>query len=292
MMAGIQTRRGRGVQGKTTSRDDNMMKLTVGRSPTSSCKKIQAKMLQKGCEVSISTISRRLSKEFHLKSYKPAKKPRLTPAMKMKRLNFARRHQNWTVADWNKVLFSDESTFQQFGSRHQHIRRPVGKRFDEKYTIPTMKHPPSVMVWGAFSQNGTAALYFLPQKTTMNGARYLELLQEKLVLHMGIHQCTIFMQDGAPCHRARQVKDFLSSNNIELLDWPGNSPDLNPIENLWSVMKNKVAAKQPSSLKTLVEWIKQVWCKEFSKEYCQQLISSMPRRIQDVIDKKGGHTKY
>lgn len=276
----------------STNRDDNMMKLIVARSPTSSCKKVQSRLLQKGCELSLNTISRRLSKEFHLKSYKPAKKPKLTPAMKMKRLSFARSHQDWTVAKWNTVLFSDESTFQQFGSRNQHIRRPVGKRFDEKYTIPTMKHPPSVMVWGAFSHNGTAGLYFLPQKTTMNGARYLKLLQEKLMLHMEIHQCSIFMQDGAPCHRARQVNDFLKSNNIELLDWPGNSPDLNPIENLWSVMKNKVAAKQPTNLKSLEECIKQIWCKEFSNEYCQQLISSMPRRIKAVIDNKEGHTKY
>ena len=59
---------------KTTCRDDNIMKLTVERSPTSSCKKIQGRLLQKGCELSISNISRRLRKKFYLKSYKPAKK--------------------------------------------------------------------------------------------------------------------------------------------------------------------------------------------------------------------------
>ena len=79
---------------KTTSRDDNMMKLTVARSPTSYCKKIQGMLLRKGCEVSISSISRRLSKEFYPKSFKPAQKPKLTAAMKIMRLNFARRHQD------------------------------------------------------------------------------------------------------------------------------------------------------------------------------------------------------
>jgi hypothetical protein len=74
------------------------------------------------------------------------------------------------------------------------------------------------------------------------------------------------MQDGAPCHWAWQMKDFLTSNNIELLDWSGNSPDLNPIENLWSVMKDKVAAMQPSNLKSLEKCTKQVWCKEFSEK--------------------------
>jgi transposase len=244
---------------KTTKRDDNLMKLIVSRSPTSSCKKVQANLLQKGCEVSVSTVSRRLSKEFELKSYKPVKK--MTPAMRKKRLDFARRHQTWTVGDWNKVMFSDESTFQQFTSRQQHVRRPVGKRFDVKYTIPTMKHPPSQMIWGAFSHNGTAGLYFLPQKTTMNGERYLGLLKEKLDIHMTIHKCAIFMHDGAPCHRSRVVQGYLAEKNIQVLEWPGNSPDLNPIENLWSVMKQKVSEKQPSSLKSLEQAIKEVWVK-------------------------------
>ena len=277
---------------KTSKRDDNLMKLIVKRSPTSSCKKIQANLLRKGCKVSLSTVSRRLSKEFDLKSYKPAKKPKLTSAMKKKRLDFARRYQNWTVDDWKKVLFSDESTFQQFTSRKQHVRRPVGERYNEKFTIPTMKHPPSIMVWGAFSQNGTAGLYFLPQKTTMNGQKYLDLLKEKLNIHMTIHQCSIFMHDGAPCHRSKMVKNFLAAENVQELEWPGNSPDLNPIENLWSIMKNKVSEMQPSSLKLLEHCIKLVWVKEISKEYCQELVASMPRRIQLVIDNKGGHTKY
>ena len=100
---------------KTTSRDDNIMKLTVARSPTSSCKKMQGRLLQKECELSISTISRRLSKNFTQRVTSHPKKTKLTPAMIMMQLNFARSHQHWTVAKWNTVLFSDESTFQQLG---------------------------------------------------------------------------------------------------------------------------------------------------------------------------------
>ena len=65
-----------------------------------------------------------------------------------------------------------------------------------------------------------------------------------------------------------------------------------PIENLWTLMKNKVSEKQPTSGAELVKVIKEVWVKEISKEYCQSLIDSMPRRIEAVIKNKGGHTKY
>ena len=77
---------------KTTFRDDTCMKRAAARSPISSCKKIRSHLLLKGANVSISTISRRLSKEFGLKSYKPSKKLQLTFQIKKKRLEFAKKH--------------------------------------------------------------------------------------------------------------------------------------------------------------------------------------------------------
>jgi len=61
--------------------------------------------------------------------------------------------------------------------------------------------------------------------------KYLELMKGKLELHMAVHNCKIFTHDGAPCHQAKIVADILKTKNIKLLEWPGNSPDLNPIEN-------------------------------------------------------------
>ena len=101
----------------------------------------------------------------------------------------------------------------------------------------------------------------------MNGSKYIELLKEKLLLHMEIHNCTIFMHDGAPCHKSKLVQQFLDSQHIKMLDCPKSSPDLNPIENLWALMKAKKSEKQPSSLEAMRKVIKEVWVQEISSDY-------------------------
>ena len=121
-----------------------------------------------------------------------------------------------------------------------------------------MKHPPSRMIWGAMSKNGTAGLYFLAPGTTMNGPKYIELLKNKLLLHMTVHSTPIFMHDGAPYYRSKIVKKFQGGNLVTVLDWPGNSPNLNPIKNLCAKMKDLIAEKQPSSAKTIIQTIKKV----------------------------------
>ena len=130
----------------------NCCMLCSGLPPiycTCSAKKIRAELGETGLRISRRTISRRLTDEFRLKSRKPAWKPRLTPAMKLKRLQFAKKYKDWTSQQWSRVLFSGETTIQQFASRKRTVRRPPGTRYNVRLTQQTMKHPPSVMIWGA-----------------------------------------------------------------------------------------------------------------------------------------------
>ena len=101
---------------------------------------------------------------------------------------------------------------------------------------------------------------------------------------MRVHNCEIFMRDGAPFHQSKVVKKFLEQKRIQMLEWQRNSPDLNPIGNLCNLMKNKVSIKHLSSLDALQTAIKEVWVREISADYCCKLIDSMPRRLQEVIN--------
>ncbi len=95
----------------------------------------------------------------------------------------------------------------------------------------SVKFPQSVMIWAAMSSAGVGPLCFL--KSTVNAAIYQEILEhfmlpsaDKLYGDADF----IFQQDLAPAHTAKGTKSWFNDHGVTVLDWPANSPDLNPIE--------------------------------------------------------------
>ena len=275
----------------TSKRDDNVILRCSKLNPFASSSDIRSELSQHNVNISSRTIRRRLLTDFGLKCYKPARKPLLSKKNIADRLKFCKKYAKWTTDSWAKVLFSDETTITQYGTYKPIVRCPVGCRNKEKYICPTVKCPPKVMIWGSMSMNGRAAIEFIPQGQTVNAVKYLEILKNKLKIHMALARCNVFQQDGAPCHTARVLKEWFASENIQILDWPGSSPDLNPIENLWMFLKKRVAALRPTSINDLIQKIKMAWV-QIPTSYCEKLVLSMPSRIQCVLKNKGLYTKY
>lgn len=130
---------------------------------------------------------------------------------------------------------------------------------------------------------------------TLNAARYRELvlgdIRETCTRLAAAGRRFIFQQDKAPAHWARTNLDFLARNQVPLLDWPGNSPDLNPIEHLWAAVQMRLPRRLPANADELWQQVQAAW-QGIPVEMVRRLIRSMPARIQATIDAKGGPTRY
>jgi len=280
----------------TTPREDERLRRYVSLHPFKTAKELKREV--PGFQnMSVRRLQEVLQKRLDIPSRAAAAKPLLTEKMARKRLRFCRRHLHLTADDWERTMFSDESTFRLINPRAARVRRSKGaNRYLSKFTVKTVKHPPSVMVWACFSGiRGRASLYFLPVGQTMNSARYMEVLETKLFPWMELHGCHTFLQDGAPCHKSRASMALLKSKEgqFKVLDWPGNSPDLNPIENVWSIMKARLKRDHDiTSLQKLIQAIKMLWVVGMEKELFKKLARSMPARLEAVIRANGQMTKY
>ena len=143
------------------------------------------------------------------------------------------------------------------------------------------------MVFGMFSSQGTTSLVRL--RTRVNVQIYKNIVQDHVVpiiQNSGFDRAT-FMQDNAPCHEAKVVMSYLSEQDFEIMDWPPQSPDLNPIENLWKTLGVKgMEKKTPTNTKDLWVNIQEEWSKMIIED-CQELIRSCSRRCAAVIESKG-----
>lgn len=268
-----------------------IMECKKDRKQTS--KQLQGFLERSGIAVSSSCVRRQLISTGYV-ARRPRKKPLLDERQRQRRLAWANEHKTWTANDWEKVCFSDESSFHIMDNKTQYVRRQQGEEFLPQCIVKTVKHPTSVMVWSMISVHGVGRLHIV--EGIMNQDKYIEVLKKKVVPDLkrlfpqgdGIYQ-----QDGAPCHTARRVKEFMDEQGVKILSWPGNSPDISPIENLWQIVKRRVAQRKPTTKVGLIETLIDVWARDTEiKELCPKLIRGVPRRVQAVVNSKGGATKY
>ena len=246
--------------------------------------------------VSSQTV-RNVLKAAHLKAVTKKKKPLLTIQHRQRRLAFALAHQNWTIEDWKRVIWSDETKINRIGSDGKvYVWKKKGDGLIDREVSGTIKFGGgSLMVWGCMGWNGVGMLAEVVGK--MNAKQYVDILNDHLwhsIVESGIdEEDIIFQQDNDPKHTSRRAREWFEEHNINVLDWPAQSPDINAIEHLWGTLKKKLQTYEtpPKGVWELWERVVVEWGK-ITAEDCQKLIESMPRRIEAVIKAKGGHTKY
>lgn len=213
---------------------------------------------------------------------------------KKNRILFTKHHENWTQRNWDAVIFSDESRFDVcLGDFRKRVIRKQTEAFDNDCLKRTVKFPKSLMVWGCMSSQGVGELAFV--EGTMNSAKYQNVLENYLLpsIHK-LKNCDgefTFQQDGASCHTSKTTKRWLGDHGLCPMIWPSSSPDLSPIETLWHEMKKRLRANPARNLTDLKKRLAEIWC-SITPEFCAHLVSSMRKRIDCVIKRKGDVTQY
>ncbi len=220
-----------------------------------------------------------------------------------KRLSFAEGYKDWTAEQWEKVLFSDEKTFYGLGNCGQvWVRRPVGEAnaLLPEYTVHKQAHPIKLGAWGSFSASGLG--YLKMYEETMDAAMMRNTLNSEMLPSARLLKLLddhhpepwYFLHDNDKKFRSRLVDEWIHNNGITVLDFPPYSPDLNPIENLWHFLQERVDKTPAKNVAELETVIREQWIKydAENKETIRNLAHSMVQRCQAVIDAKGWHTKY
>jgi transposase len=223
------------------------------------------------------------------------RKPLVSEVNRKKRLEWCKTRKNWDL-EWNNIIWSDESRFLLFqNDSHHWVWRCPHEKYDVNCLIPTIKSGNNgIMVWGCFNKSKIGPLIQVSGRIT--GSVYIEVLENHLlpfINELDNNEEYIFQDDNAPVHRAKIVKQWMENNSITNIPWPAQSPDLNPIEHLWDVLERKVRkhAPHPKNLTELMAVLEEEWYK-IEPEVLENLVDSMPRRVQAVIDSHGNPTKY
>jgi len=276
----IQRIEGSGRPKKIDANASRALAQFVRRDSSVSTRTLSTRLSLTGLDVSYRTVGRHLADIGYQKDL-PRATLMLTVDHKRKRVEWAQNHLN---DDWDNTLFTDETAFQLFRNtveRWHKGQRPIR---------PMPKDRTKIFAWGGFCIKGKTSLYCFSQ--IMNAEFYVNILRMHLPeIENLLGDEWRFQQDNDPKHTSRLAKNFLQNNTPEVIDWPSNSPDLNLIENLWSIVKRNVEKKMPKNTDDLRRFMIQEW-DDIPESTLIGLVGSMKRRCELIIENNGERIPY
>lgn len=223
------------------------------------------------------------------------KKPSLSPKNMAERYKFALDHLEWTVEDWSKVMFSDETVISRigsFGRKYYYSNREHKLQHPHHYIETKKSGGGKIMLWGCITYNRPGDLHWI--EGTMNSAFYVDVLRKSVIPSQdwcGLDRSSfIFQQDNASIHTAAIVKQYFVKSKITTMKWPANSPDLSPIERVWAYVKQQLYRypTPPKNMQETFDRVEEIW-KSLPVDYLHKLYEMMPELMKKLKKARGGN---
>ena len=184
------------------------------------------------------------------------------------------------------MIFTDETTIFQF-SKPKKVWRYKG----EKVKAPTVKHSAKVNVYSCFSEKSFGEIYCFTENLNVE---LLCTIYEKTLLPSARNffrednNSWKLQEDNDPKHTSGKAKRWKNDNDVNTISWPSQSPDLNPMENIWAVLKANISNYKPRLVKYLIKIIKWEW-KKLDGVFAENLVLSIKNRISLILANEGDH---
>lgn len=268
------------------------LRSEILKDPTKSMRKMAAKF-----EVDNKTIRNAVKYDLRLKSYTRTPKHLLTTAMKERRLERCKKVLSYLKKKSSLVtIFSDEKIFTVDAVLNRRNDRFIAEsKANVKGTFRT-KHPAQVMAFGVVASDGKKMpMKFYKPGEKINAETYYKTLRFNVLPWLKANYPDgnyVWTQDGAPAHTAKKTQNFCQSNFRSFWPsslWPPSSPDLNPLDySIWSVLEHATNRVSHPNVDSLKDAIREEW-EKLTPEFLRKTCRSFRRRVETVIEKKGGH---